>query len=284
MNTLKTLAAAVILAALSSAASADLISVYSQNFDGMGTGTTAPSGWSVYNITGSHDTFTPADDPVNTGVLPTGSAIGSGTLQSTLLAPTAGTSTSQKGHQGYNWAVNGSSTNRSLGTSPIGRSPAWFSRPSFPTTPAPPSPASTSTTIRSCNRSPQTTTTTTIRHYVGIEELPGYWLFYSLDGGATYTNISALNGDGHTWANAIGTVHESLSNYSLGGTWNAGANLYLRWFDDNAQGPSPDQKLGLDNLVIYHGDSRTGTRHARPLGRRPPWHDGLRRNAGGTQT
>ena len=51
----------------------------------------------------------------------------------------------------------------------------------------------------------------TANNYVGIEELPGYWLFYSLDGGATYTNVAALNANGHTWANAIGTVHESMA-------------------------------------------------------------------------
>ncbi len=249
MNTLKTLVAAIILAALASAASADTIAVYNQNFDGMGTGTAAPGGWSVYNIAGSHDTFTPPDDPVNTGALPTGSAIGSGSQQSTLLAQTAGTSTSQKGAQGYNWAVNGSSTNRSLGTSPSGDAgvvlQAVISN-------------NTGTAITSLNIDydtlVQSVTTNNNSYnnppYVGLEELPGYWLFYSLDGGATYTNISALNGDGHTWANAIGTVHESISNYSLGGTWNPGASLYLRWFDDNAQGPSPDQKLGLDNLAI----------------------------------
>ena len=120
MNTMKSIAAAVILFALSSIASADVIPVYSQNFDSMGTGTTAPSGWFVYSIAGSHDQFTPPDDTTNTGVLPTGPAISGGSLSSPLVVATAGTSTSQKGTQGYNWAVNGSTTNRSLGTSPSG--------------------------------------------------------------------------------------------------------------------------------------------------------------------
>ncbi len=249
MNTMKSIAAAVILFALSSIASADVIPVYSQNFDSMGTGTTAPSGWFVYSIAGSHDQFTPPDDTTNTGVLPTGPAISGGSLSSPLVVATAGTSTSQKGTQGYNWAVNGSTTNRSLGTSPSGVAGMVLQAVI---------PNNTGAAITSLNIDydtlVQSVTTDnnnyTANNYVGIEELPGYWLFYSLDNGATYTNISSLNGNGHTWANAIGTVHESASNYSLGGTWNAGANLYLRWFDDNAQGPSPDQKIGLDNLVI----------------------------------
>jgi hypothetical protein len=249
MSILKSITSAAILFALSSAVSADVISVYSQNFDSMGTGTAAPSGWSVYSISGGHDQFTPADDTTNTGVLPTGSAIQSGTLQSTLLAQTASTSTSQKASQGYNWAVNGSSTNRSLGTSPTGVAGMVLQAVI---------PNNTGAAITSLNIDydtlVQSVTTNnnnyTSNNYVGIEELPGYWLFYSLDGGATYTNIAALNGNGHTWANTIGTVHESAADVPLSGTWNPGANLYLRWFDDNAQGPSPDQKIGLDNLVI----------------------------------
>ena len=37
---------------------------------------------------------------------------------------------------------------------------------------------------------------------------------------------------------------------TLTGSWNANAVLLLRWVDDNAQSPSPDQKLGLDNLTV----------------------------------
>jgi hypothetical protein len=87
-------------------------------------------------------------------------------------------------------------------------------------------------------------------NYPGIEELPGYWLFYSLDNGATYTNVASLNADGHHWANALGIVHESAPSVALTGTWNTNATLLLRWFDDNAQAASPDQRLGLDNVVI----------------------------------
>jgi hypothetical protein len=41
-----------------------------------------------------------------------------------------------------------------------------------------------------------------------------------------------------------------VEHYTLSGSWNAGTPLLLRWLDDNAQGPSPDQKLGIANVVI----------------------------------
>lgn len=243
----RTITAVLSLAALSSAASAGVI--YTQDFNSMGTGTTAPSGWSVYSIAGSHDQFKPADDPSGTGALPTGSDAKGGTAQPTLIAATADTTTTQKASQGYNWAVGGSSTERSLGTSPTGVA-GMVLQAVIPNTTGT---AVTDIAINYDVRVQSVTTNNnnyTTNNYVGIEELPGYRLFYSLDGGSTYTNASALNADGHTWANAIGTVHMSLGDLALGGAWNDGASLYLRFFDDNAQGPSPDQKIGLDNVVI----------------------------------
>jgi predicted RNA binding protein YcfA (HicA-like mRNA interferase family) len=221
---------------------------YDQNFNSMGTGTAAPAGWSVYSISGSHDQFKPADDPTGTGALPTGNDIKIGTLQTTLKAETPNTTTSQKSSQGYNWAIDGSSTERSLGTSPTGIAGMVLQLQLTNN-----SVATNQISIDYDVRVLGTTTNNnnyTTNNYVGIEELPGYRLFYSLDNGATYTNIASLNADGHTWANALGTVHESVANYTLSGTWSIGSTLNLRWFDDNAQGPSPDQRLGLDNIVI----------------------------------
>ncbi len=223
--------------------------IYSQDFNGMGIGTTAPSGWSVYYISGSHDQFKPPDDPSGTGAPPTGGDIKGGTLNATLRAETPDTTTTQKSNQGYNWAIGGSSTERSLGTSPTGIAGMVLQLTLTNNTGA----AITDLAVDYDIRVLGTTTNNNNYNnppYVGIEELPGYWLFYSLDGGATYTNVGALNPDGHTWANALGTVHESLADLTLSGAWNPGAGLNLRWFDDNAQGPSPDQRLGLDNLIV----------------------------------
>jgi hypothetical protein len=235
----------VILAAFASVASAD--GIYTQNFDGMSTGTTAPTGWSVYGIGGNVDTFTPTDDPVNTHTPPTGSAITGGTAGGITAATANQGDTGQKTAGGYNWDLG--SGNRSLGTSPTGNAGVALQAIVTNTTGG----ALTHIGI-SYDVNVLTYTTnnngTNNPPYTGKEELPGYWLFYSLDNGATYTNVSALNGDGHTWANVVGTVHESLADLTLSGTWANGGSLYLRWFDDNAQGPSPDQKIGLDNVVI----------------------------------
>jgi hypothetical protein len=86
-------------------------------------------------------------------------------------------------------------------------------------------------------------------------ELPGFWLFYSLDGGATWTNAAALNPTlggpaGVVVPNTIGVTNVLPALVTLGATWNPGATLLFRWVDDNAVATSPDQILGLDNVSI----------------------------------
>lgn len=79
-------------------------------------------------------------------------------------------------------------------------------------------------------------------------QLPGYWLFYSLDG-TTWTNVDALN---PTLANVPNTAGITAVNgfFSLATTVVSGGNLFLRWVDDNAQETSPDQILGLNNVRL----------------------------------
>jgi len=222
---------------------------YSQDFNGMRDGTSAPDGWTVYAISGSHDRFKPLDDTLGIGGLPTGDDIKGGSEQEVLIPATPDTSASQKGRSGFNWAIGGSATERSLGTSPSGVAAVVLE-------------------LKLTNGGPATKhldvaydvrvlSTTVVGNkgyatsgYDGIEELPGYRLYYSLDNGATYTNIASLNSDGHQWPNTIRTVHLAAPDVALNGSWNANAVLFLRWVDDNAQSPSPDQKLGLDNLTI----------------------------------
>jgi len=102
------------------------------------------------------------------------------------------------------------------------------------------------------------------------EELPGYQLFYSVNGGA-YVNVSALNpvtvADGihpvipigtpgaYTSGTTTGPVDYSVTSItnapvSLATAWATGQNLTLRWVDDNAVNISPDQVIGLDNVNI----------------------------------
>jgi phage-related tail fiber protein len=91
----------------------------------------------------------------------------------------------------------------------------------------------------------------------GSEELPGYWLLFSLDNGANVTAIDSLTpvGAGPSTnpivPNTVGVTSVSATGVSLlGGTWNAGSTLVLRWIDDNAIDPSPDEIIGLDNVRI----------------------------------
>lgn len=230
---------------LLAASTANAAFTYTQDFNGMGTGTVAPTGWSVYSITGGHSTFTPTDDTVETSLPPTGNDIKGGTLKTPLIAATPD---AQKSSQGYNWAIGGSATERSLGSSPTGIAGMVLQAVLTNTSGAAVTALSFDYDIRVLGT---TTNNNNINsNYLGIEELPGYRLFYSLDNGTTYTHVSELSGDGHTWANTLGTVHMSLANLPLPSAWNNGASLSLRWFDDNSQGPSPDQRIGLDNLII----------------------------------
>lgn len=221
---------------------------YRQDFNAMGSGTTAPDGWKVFSIPGSHDLFKPADDMVGTGALPTGDDIKGGAEDPNLVAATPDTSSAQKGRYGFNWAVPGAPGNRALGTSPTGAAGMVLQLGLTNTGDA--------ANALSIEYDVLVLGTTTVgnkiddNNYLGIEELPGYRLYYSLDNGATYTNVAELNDDGHTWPNALGTRHKAVTNYKLGKTWAPGATLLLRWFDDNAQSPSPDQRLGLDNVMI----------------------------------
>lgn len=248
MRTLNLTMAVIVMvtaAATASAAPTLTSSGYAQNFNSMGTGTSYPDGWSGRSISGGHNDFTPADDPSSTGILPSASTTMSDGSSASITAGTPGT---QKGANAYNWAVGGSSSERSLGTSPSGNAGTILQLQMVNGTGAPINMIDIAYDIRVFS-----TTTNNNNYtnppYTGKEELPGYWLFYSLDG-SHYTNISDLNGDGHTWANAVGTVNESVSDYVLSSAWASGATITFRWFDDNAQGPSPDQLIGLDNLSI----------------------------------
>jgi PEP-CTERM motif len=254
MKLIRNVSALLLLAGLASAASAAVIGPtgYTQNFNSM-TGTTYPDGWAGYVVAGSHDTFTPPDDPVNTGVYPSGTAItAQGLTAATIVthavpAATAGVKSSNV----YNWGpITGDG--QALGTSPTGTAGMLLQLTLTNDQAAPITDLSIAYDVRVFS------TTVMNNNYSGdtayangtIEELPGYWMFYSLDNGTTWTNVAALNTNGHTWANAVGVVHESVADVTLSSPWNAGSTIKLWWFDDNAQGPSPDQNLGLDNVAI----------------------------------
>jgi hypothetical protein len=224
--------------------------VYTQNFDSMGTtGTAAPAGWTVYSLSGSHEDFSfwtaaggyvthlPSDTPTAINVGPTGAD----TLSAALTTLTAVTGpTNQK-------------ADRALGTSPTGNAGMELELDLTNNTGADMTSFNISYDIRRFTTTADNNTGYDAGPDKGIEELPGYWLFYSLDGGVTFTNVATLDPTlagptGIIVPNTVGVTNVPLTTVTLGSTWANGGNLTLRWFDDNAESPSPDQILGLDNV------------------------------------
>lgn len=206
---------------------------YFQNFDSMGTaGTSPPAGWRV--MTGNSGTS-------NTTWATTIPGNGTNSVASMVAAPTpltASTSPTANNNNGYNAARSTSAlTDRVLATAPTTVSgaaleltltndrgldfPAGFQFDvSFDTV--------------------RFTTAST------ANELPGYWLFWSLDG-TTWTNVAALNPTIATVPNTVG-ITTTTGTVALTGAWTAGSQLRLRWVDDNALQTSPDQIIGLNNV------------------------------------
>ncbi len=80
-------------------------------------------------------------------------------------------------------------------------------------------------------------------------ELPGYQLFFSLDG-RSWQGVKALIPDLNSVPNTVGVTHVKQARVDLGGSWAPKAVLLLRWVDDNAEQSSPDQIIGLNNVEI----------------------------------
>lgn len=225
---------------------------YSQNFDSMGTtGTTPPTGWSVYYYSGSNTTWETS--------IPA-SAIGGSTMTASnvtaAMLDTAITS-STKSTSAYNMADSATPNDRALATSPTGI-------------------AGTALQLVLTNTTGATLNSLSISYdidkfYDGNtqgsgpyqEELPGYELFYSVNGGA-YVNVASLNpvvtADGVHPVVPVGTPNTGSVDYtvtsitnapiSLTTAWGNGQTLTLQWVDDNAVNLSPDQVIGLNNVNI----------------------------------
>lgn len=250
MKTKSLLLGALLTGALPAFGATAFTGSYLQTFDSMGTaGTTAPAGWSVFSMAGGHDTFAPADS-VTPGVDPNMTA-GTLTAANTL---TAGAAASQKGSVGYNFATTASSTDRSLGTSPSGNAAEVLELTLSNTTGSDIGGIALGYDIRRFSTTTNNNTSYNSSLYKGVEEFPGYRLFYSLDG-TTWTKVSALNptltgASGVVVPNSIGVTNVAASTIAFNNVWAAGTNLTLAWLDDNAQSPSPDQLLGLDNVTV----------------------------------
>lgn len=254
MKTIKALTQAYFVAVLTISAvslAVPFTGVYEQNFDGMGqSGTTAPTDWLVYSMSGSHDTFTASNPPAATN------PFGTLTQQNTLTAVT--NPTNQRGSGGYNLGVSSSPTDRALGTSPSNIAGTILQLTLTNNSGMAHNSIVISYDIRRFIVTTNNNTSYDNTPYKGIEELPGYRVYYSLDNGSNWYNIAQLNpmdlvngGSSGIWVpNSVGVTTVAPTLVSLNSSWNIGANLMLRWFDDNAQSPSPDQIIGLDNVRI----------------------------------
>ncbi len=222
--------------ASSASAQAPFAGSYSQNFDGMGTGTAPPTGWTTHVI-GTSSTGWATSIPASG----TTSAATAGTSNAAVVRqddPGASVSSST---QGYNFGV--TAGGRSLGTSPTGVN-------------------GTALQLRLTNNTGGALASLRVAYDIHrfrngstANSLPGYWLFYSLDNGSTWTSVAALNPTisgptGVVVPNTVGITSVPTTTITLASSFVAGGEIRFRWIDDNASESSPDQIVGLDNLVI----------------------------------
>ncbi len=232
---------------------------YSQNFNSM-TGTSAPTGWAVYSEAGSHATFAPSGS-YTAGVSPNFTA---GTLSAETTLTVTAPSSSQKGVGGYNWTNslatpgNGEGSH-SLGTSPSGNAATILQLNLINSTGSAINALSLNYDIDRFTTTVDNNNNSTTSPNYGVEEYPGYQLFYNLTPGnnADWVNVAGLNptidaGTGGTVSvpNTVGITVVSPTTVSLATAWTAGSTLELAWFDDNAESPSPDQEIGLNNVSV----------------------------------
>ncbi|HEX2749519.1 MAG TPA: Ig-like domain-containing protein, partial [Verrucomicrobiales bacterium] len=214
---------------------------YFQTFNGLGVtppaSTVTPSGWSfVGALGGSSTTWTDA-----LGVLTTGTGNMSGGTATTALTLMPAALNSASNTNGFNIGVTDTDLDRALGTSPTGGSGVILQLTLTNNTGTDLNDVALSYLIRRFT-APAT-----------ANELPGYWLFYSL-GSGPWTNVSALNPSvsgpgGVVIPSTAGTTTVPLTIVNLATPWTSGALLRFRWVDDNAV-TSPEQILGIDDVAV----------------------------------
>jgi hypothetical protein len=233
---------------------------YTENFDSIGTTGTVPQlGWRVYQIAGSSSAWTNTTGSNSVpaiGAIPNGTTVAGGTVSPGLVANNNPTGNQVNGYNAT--GASGAAADRGIATAPTGI-------------------AGSAVELQIINNSGLTQTglflSYDLRRYQvgadaagrsppagipeGSEELPGYWLFFSLDNGANYTAVNSLIpvGAGPSSQpivpNTLGITSVAGAPVSFGsGNWNNGSTLFLRWVDDNAIDPSPDEIIGIDNIRL----------------------------------
>lgn len=237
---------------------------YTQNFSSMGaTGTTAPTGWSVVSEAGSHYTFSPnvANEYTDGNAAQNENfTAGALTTESTLS-----TSASYDGAEGINFSNTLATTQNGEGSQSLGSNPSGTAGTILELSLT----NNTGSAISSINLSYDIDRFTAITNTrdipsgyanTGVEEFPGYHLFYNLtpSNNATWVDVTALDPTVNmgTVAGAVnvpdtvGITVVPTTTVSLGGSVANGSTFALAWFDDNAISPSPDQAIGLNNVVV----------------------------------
>lgn len=217
------------------------ISSYTQSFDVLGaSGTAPPAGWTVWNGPGTSNTLWTAATGIIGGPAATSGSVGQMTVSSSAL--TASNAPTANANNGYNAGAPGNTANRMLGSAPTSVGGMAFQ-------------------LELTNASGSAISNVDIGYDIQrftapatVNDLPGYWLFYSVDNGATWTNVSALNpvisGGTINVPNTTGVTNVPTTTVNLASPWAVGGTLRLRWVDDNAAATSPDQIHGLDNVSI----------------------------------
>jgi hypothetical protein len=257
-----------VLAANKANAQVSFTGDYSQNFSGMGTGTTLPTGWSGVSEAGSHFTFAPnVANEYNSNAPFQNENFTAGTLNASAveyLVPTQGSSTG-KGTDVVNFqnsqatAGNGEGS-ESLGTDPSGNAATILELSLTNNTGSALSALNISydidrfTTISDTNGNPAGYANSS------VEEFPGFHLFYSLTPSvaSSWVDVTSLDPTVNMGTvpgavnvpNTVGITVVPTTTVTLNGTIANGQTFALAWFDDNGSAPSPDQEIGLNNVVV----------------------------------
>jgi hypothetical protein len=226
MKTIYTIVAAIIVAGLSPIASAQYSYSSTPAFNAMGpAGTTMPSGWSFWYINGDGSSL----------VIPTSAEMATAVQGPSIMVlwdqtQPATTFLQQAGNEG----ATASAPTRLLGTSPTEDRGDILQ-------------------LSLVNNSGHALNDVTVSYDMAFmasgtlkagpstDELPGYSFYHSLDNGASWTHDGSLDKSAAGHASATIVLGTPVAN---------GGTTLFRWYDDNANGFSPDDMYAINNINI----------------------------------
>jgi hypothetical protein len=242
-----------VFAASEPARAATFTGYYSENFNSIGTtGTAFPSGsgWTLWydNDGGGHTTW--GTTVTAAQVLGMGSA--SNQAAQTAMSDSGIANSTRYADRWLNIAPSSDTSDRVISTSPTTNAGLAFQLELTNNTGSALSQITVSYDIVKFHNGWDNTGETV----PSVETMPGYRLFYAIgSAGSTWNPVSALDPtSAEIPQGSLGTLgYLSLARnatIALSTPWGTGQNLYLRWVDDNAQGLSPDNIIGLNNVVV----------------------------------